>query len=166
LSTTARSVVASSRSGVARLVRERLCGCALLVLDQKLEGLVTARARQRWLACAARVSGGGLRRQQGQGGKLGLVPSQGSALRDIASARAQHGRSAAARQERNSGTRGAWPGCRRANELGRVKARSGLWRSLSARLEAEHAAPTEARRGSKDHARSKTKLTHVQGMEN
>ena len=125
MSTTARSVVASSRSSVARLVRERLCGCALLVLDQKLEGLVTARARQRRLAYAARVSGGGLRRQQGQGGKLGLVPSQGSALRDIASARAQHGRSAAARQERNSGTRGAWPGCRRANELGQGQGEVG-----------------------------------------
>ena len=49
MSTTARSVVASSRSGVARLVRERLCGCALLVLDQKLEGSVTARVRQRRL---------------------------------------------------------------------------------------------------------------------
>ena len=33
--------------------------------------------------------------------------------------------------------------------LDKVKARSGLWRSLSACLEAEHAAPTEARRGSK-----------------
>jgi len=33
--------------------------------------------------------------------------------------------------------------------LDRVKARSGLWRSLSACLEAGHAAPTEARRGSK-----------------
>ena len=41
MSATARSVVASSRSSVARLVRERLCGCALLVLDQKLEGEAT-----------------------------------------------------------------------------------------------------------------------------
>ena len=171
MSTTARSVVASSRSSVARLVRERLCGCALLVLDQKLEGSVTARVRQRRLCL--RCEGLGRRAQATARSRrqawLGSLAGRCLARRRVRarSAWSECGGTTGTKQRHawcmawmSAGER-TWTGSRRGRVYGEA---SRLAWKRNMRHRRRHGEAAKARL--KDHARSKTKLTHVQGMEN